>query len=75
MKVGGRTGNLGEAITIARASGNNSLVITSSGATPLSKRYLKYLTKKVERCILLYFVRSNRLMSCYFIVLEEAPAP
>ncbi|KAJ3286937.1 hypothetical protein HK104_008834 [Borealophlyctis nickersoniae] len=46
VKVGGRTGNLGEAITIARAAGNHSLTITVSGNTQLSKRYLKYLTKK-----------------------------
>ena len=42
VKVGGKTGNLGKDVTLAREK--NRLVVTSS--VPFSKRYLKYLTKK-----------------------------
>ncbi|RUS15365.1 putative 60S ribosomal protein L22 [Endogone sp. FLAS-F59071] len=43
IKVSGRTNNLGEAITITRGDDSKITVVAS---TPLSKRYLKYLTKK-----------------------------
>ncbi|KAJ3042854.1 hypothetical protein HDV00_006415 [Rhizophlyctis rosea] len=46
IKVGGRTGNLTDTVTIARSSANNSLTVTVAGGTQFSKRYLKYLTKK-----------------------------
>ncbi|EIN14161.1 hypothetical protein PUNSTDRAFT_129797 [Punctularia strigosozonata HHB-11173 SS5] len=43
IKVEGKAGNLGENIKIQR-DGNTKLTVSSS--IPLSKRYLKYLTKK-----------------------------
>ncbi|KAJ3047753.1 hypothetical protein HK097_011241 [Rhizophlyctis rosea] len=46
IKVAGRTGNLTDVVTIARASGNNNITVTVAGGTQFSKRYLKYLTKK-----------------------------
>jgi large subunit ribosomal protein L22e len=42
VKVNGKTGNLGDAVTISR-DGNKITVITTGA---FSKRYLKYLTKK-----------------------------
>ena len=42
VKVGGKTGNLGKDVSLAREK--NRVVVTS--AVPFSKRYLKYLTKK-----------------------------
>merc|ERR1711964_495312 len=42
IKVGGKTGNLGEAVKIAREKAK--VVVTAE--MPFSKRYLKYLTKK-----------------------------
>ncbi len=42
VKVGGKTGNFGKDVSLAREK--NRLVLTSS--VPFSKRYLKYLTKK-----------------------------
>ncbi|KAI9208934.1 putative 60S ribosomal protein L22 [Polychytrium aggregatum] len=44
IKVAGRTNNLGDAVTIARATG--SITVTVSANTQFAKRYLKYLTKK-----------------------------
>ena len=49
IKVEGKTSNLGNAITITR---DNAKVIVST-KIPLSKRYLKYLTKK--------FLKKNQL--------------
>jgi len=49
IKVEGKTSNLGNAITISR---DNAKVIVST-KIPLSKRYLKYLTKK--------FLKKNQL--------------
>jgi len=43
IKVEGKTGNLGEKIKITR-EGNSKVIITPT--VPLSKRYIKYLTKK-----------------------------
>nr|XP_014346597.1 PREDICTED: 60S ribosomal protein L22-like [Latimeria chalumnae] len=42
IKVNGKTGNLGGAVTIERSKSK----ITVTAEVPLSKRYLKYLTKK-----------------------------
>ena len=42
IKVDGKTGNLGNAVTIGKDK--NSVVVTST--IDFSKRYLKYLTKK-----------------------------
>ncbi|KAM7275450.1 hypothetical protein ACFE04_017316 [Oxalis oulophora] len=42
IKVAGKTGNLGDAVTISREK--NKITVTSD--TNFSKRYLKYLTKK-----------------------------
>lgn len=43
IKVNGKTGNLGNAISLSREK-NLKLILTSE--IPFSKRYLKYLTKK-----------------------------
>lgn len=43
IKVNGKTGNLGNAVTLGREK-NTKLVLNSD--IPFSKRYLKYLTKK-----------------------------
>ncbi|KIM85393.1 hypothetical protein PILCRDRAFT_817403 [Piloderma croceum F 1598] len=50
IKVEGKAGQLGESIKITR-DGNTKLTVTSN--IPLSKRYLKYLTKK--------FLKKNSL--------------
>ncbi|CCM00898.1 uncharacterized protein FIBRA_02944 [Fibroporia radiculosa] len=50
IKIEGKTGQLGENIKIAR-DGDTKLTVSSS--VPLSKRYLKYLTKK--------FLKKNSL--------------
>lgn len=50
IKVDGKTGQLGENIKIAR---DGDVKITVSSSVPLSKRYLKYLTKK--------FLKKNTL--------------
>jgi len=50
IKVEGKAGQLGDNIKITR-DGNTKLTVTSS--IPLSKRYLKYLTKK--------FLKKNAL--------------
>ncbi|KAF7789915.1 hypothetical protein EIP86_000863 [Pleurotus ostreatoroseus] len=50
IKVEGKTGQLGENVKITR-QGDVSVTVTSS--VPLSKRYLKYLTKK--------FLKKNTL--------------
>merc|ERR1719465_99452 len=42
IKVGGKTGNLGDAVKIAREKSK----VTVTAEMPFSKRYLKYLTKK-----------------------------
>merc|ERR1712118_314908 len=42
IKVNGKTGNLGEAVTVSR---EKSKILVSAEA-PFSKRHLKYLTKK-----------------------------
>merc|ERR1712007_46852 len=42
VKVGGKTGNLGEKVTIGR----DKAKINVTAEAPFSKRYLKYLTKK-----------------------------
>ncbi|TPX72341.1 hypothetical protein SpCBS45565_g00411 [Spizellomyces sp. 'palustris'] len=44
VKVNGRTGNLGDSITISRGSG--TITVTASPSIQFSKRYIKYLTKK-----------------------------
>jgi large subunit ribosomal protein L22e len=44
IKVQGKTGNFGNSLSIERGDKNSKIVI--SGSIPLSKRYLKYLTKK-----------------------------
>jgi len=43
IKVEGKTGNLGDKIKVTR-EGNTKVIITPT--VPLSKRYIKYLTKK-----------------------------
>ncbi|KAI0094611.1 ribosomal protein L22e [Irpex rosettiformis] len=50
IKVEGKSGQLGDNVKITR-QGDSSLTVTSS--IPLSKRYLKYLTKK--------FLKKNTL--------------
>ncbi|KAJ3013368.1 hypothetical protein HKX48_005800 [Thoreauomyces humboldtii] len=45
VKVAGRTGNLGEAVTIAKGAAGH-LVLTAQPSVQFSKRYIKYLTKK-----------------------------
>ncbi|KAI0762843.1 ribosomal protein L22e [Fomes fomentarius] len=50
IKVDGKTGQLGESVKINR-DGDKSVTVTSN--IPLSKRYLKYLTKK--------FLKKNSL--------------
>merc|ERR1712050_101158 len=42
VKVGGKTGNLGSQVALAKEK--NKIVVSST--VPFSKRYLKYLTKK-----------------------------
>mgnify|MGYP002049393693 CR=1 FL=1 len=42
IKVGGKTGNLGDVVTVSREKAN----VTVAADTQFSKRYLKYLTKK-----------------------------
>ncbi|XP_041029201.1 60S ribosomal protein L22-like 1 [Carcharodon carcharias] len=42
VKVGGKTGNLGNVVQIERVKNNNIVTLTRR----FSKRYLKYLTKK-----------------------------
>jgi len=42
IKVGGKINNLGEQVFVRR--NNNSIAVTSKG--PMSKRYVKYLSKK-----------------------------
>merc|ERR1712086_1054782 len=42
IKVGGKTGNLGEKVTVSREKSK----IHVSAEAPFSKRYLKYLSKK-----------------------------
>merc|ERR1712227_423515 len=42
IKVNGKVGNLGELITVGR----DKAKVNVSADTPLSKRYLKYLSKK-----------------------------
>merc|ERR1719174_351031 len=42
IKVNGKTGNLGDQVTIAREKSK----INVTAEAPFSKRYLKYLTKK-----------------------------
>lgn len=44
IKVGGKPGALGDAVTVARDK--SKVTVTAAPGTPLSKRYLKYLTKK-----------------------------
>ena len=44
LKVGGKAGVLGDAVTIARDKAK--VTVTAEAGVPLSKRYLKYLTKK-----------------------------
>jgi len=44
IKVLGKTGNLGKAVTVERLAGKNHIVVNADIA--FSKRYLKYLTKK-----------------------------
>ncbi|TGZ85103.1 60S ribosomal protein L22 [Ascodesmis nigricans] len=50
IKVEGRTGNLGDAVTISQ-EGEGKIVVVSH--IPFSGRYLKYLTKK--------FLKKNQL--------------
>ncbi|KAI8592169.1 60S ribosomal protein L22 [Geranomyces variabilis] len=45
VKVGGRTGNLADAVAIAKGA-SGSLTITVQPNTQFPKRYIKYLTKK-----------------------------
>jgi large subunit ribosomal protein L22e len=42
IKVNGKTGQLGDAVTVTRVQSKITIVTTG----PFSKRYLKYLTKK-----------------------------
>lgn len=42
IKVGGKTGNLGDVVTVSREKAN----VTVAADTQFSKRYLKYLAKK-----------------------------
>ncbi|KAJ1548258.1 60S ribosomal protein L22 [Nowakowskiella sp. JEL0078] len=52
IKVAGRTGNLGDVISVSRSS-SNILTVTAKPSTPFSKRYIKYLAKK--------FLKKNNL--------------
>ncbi|KAI9105686.1 ribosomal protein L22e [Phlyctochytrium arcticum] len=52
VKVGGRTGNLGDAVTISRGT-SGTVTITVSPTVQFSKRYIKYLAKK--------FLKKNQL--------------
>ncbi|KAF5390218.1 hypothetical protein D9757_002806 [Collybiopsis confluens] len=51
IKVDGKAGQLGDNVKVQRDSSNNKITVTSN--IPLSKRYLKYLTKK--------FLKKNTL--------------
>jgi large subunit ribosomal protein L22e len=44
IKVDGKTGQVGNAITLARDARTHEIKVTAK--PPFSKRYLKYLTKK-----------------------------
>lgn len=44
IKVGGKPGALGDAVSVARDK--SKVTVTAAPGTALSKRYLKYLTKK-----------------------------
>lgn len=59
IKVGGKTGNLGENITVN--SEGSKVVITSS--IPFAKRYLKYLTKR--------YLKKNQLRDYLHVVSKD----
>ncbi|KAF7966230.1 hypothetical protein HWV62_39467 [Athelia sp. TMB] len=63
IKVDGKAGQLGENVKITR-DGNTKLTVTSS--IPLSKRYLKYLTKK--------FLKKNSLRDWIRVVASSKDA-
>ncbi|CAI8027802.1 60S ribosomal protein L22 [Geodia barretti] len=58
IKVSGKTGNLGDDITLNREKN----VISVVSGIPLSKRYLKYLTKK--------FLKKNNLRDYIRVVAD-----
>ncbi|KAI8918213.1 hypothetical protein PhCBS80983_g01913 [Powellomyces hirtus] len=45
VKVGGRTGNLSDTVTIVKGA-SGTLTLTAQPSIQFSKRYIKYLTKK-----------------------------
>ncbi|XP_008545836.1 60S ribosomal protein L22-like [Microplitis mediator] len=59
IKVNGKTGNLGNAVNIERSK--NKLIINSD--IDLSKRYLKYLTKK--------YLKKNKLRDWLRVVSKD----
>jgi large subunit ribosomal protein L22e len=46
IKVNGKAGVLGDAVTVGRDKSKVVVTVADGGSTALSKRYLKYLTKK-----------------------------
>ncbi|EER00872.1 60S ribosomal protein L22, putative [Perkinsus marinus ATCC 50983] len=74
IKVEGKTGNLGERVTVAK-TGKAKIVVTASA--PFSKRYLKYLTKKyLKKQLLRDFLRvvasnKNTYELRYFSINQE----
>ena len=65
IKIGGKTGVLGEQVTITREGS----VITVTSKVALSKRYLKYLTKKfLKKQVLRDYIRViARTKNGYFL--------
>ncbi|KAH9946813.1 ribosomal L22e protein family-domain-containing protein [Amylocystis lapponica] len=63
IKVDGKTGQLGETVKISR-DGDTKITVTSN--IPLSKRYLKYLTKK--------FLKKNTLRDWIRVVASSKDA-
>ncbi|KAI9033128.1 60S ribosomal protein L22-like protein [Hyaloraphidium curvatum] len=64
IKVDGRTGNLGDAVTVSRAG--NIVSVTVQPGTPFAKRYLKYLTKK--------FLKKNLIREYLRVIATEKGA-
>ncbi|XP_055332787.1 60S ribosomal protein L22-like 1 [Paramacrobiotus metropolitanus] len=62
IKVAGKTGNLGKAITVERLQQKNHIVVNAD--TAFSKRYLKYLTKK--------YLKKNNLRDWLRVVASGA---
>ena len=73
IKVNGRTGNLGNSVTVSMDA--HSIVVESK--IPLSKRYLKYLTKKylkqqdLKEYLRVIAVNRNQYELRYFKIQNE----